>query len=138
MTDWIRAAWVVVALHALVSIVHSVTHVQLSITPALSDALFIVVVILALPIVSVLLLRRSSRAAWLLSASLGASFIYGALSHFVLAGPDNAFALGGSGWATSFLATTIGLAILEVLGFGVGLILTARLKIPSGPAAPPA
>ena len=133
-----RAAWIVVAFHAVVTLVHAVAHVELAILPAPPDAVFIGVVIIALPIVSVAFLQRNARFAWVFVLSFAGSFVYGALSHFVLSGPDNALALTASTWTGVFQVTTIALAVLEALGAVIGIALVSRARTPSGPAAPPA
>ena len=138
MTDWYRAAWIVVVLNAAVTAVHAAAHVELAILPAPPDAVFIVVVIIALPIASMAMVRRDPRFAWLLILSFGASFFYGALSHFVFAGPDNTFGLSPGPWTGVFQVTSGILAVLEVAGVAVGIALVPRARIPSGSAAPPA
>jgi nucleoside-diphosphate-sugar epimerase len=135
---WHRAAWIVIWVHLAVLLLHTGAHVALEILPALPDSLFILIAMYALPIASVAYLRRAPRAAWGLLLAFAASFVYGAISHFVIAGPDNAFRLPAGEWATTFQATTAGLAVLEGLGILAGAVLVARLRTPSEPVGPPA
>lgn len=117
---------IVAILHAAVTVIHGAAHFALQILPPVLDTLFIVVVIIALPILSVLFIRRAIRARWSYLIAFAASFAYGALSHFVLPGVDNAFSVSASAWATTFQATTFLLAILEVLGAAIGVGLVFR------------
>ena len=121
---------VAVAIHTAIAIVHGAAHAALGILPPPLDAVFILAAVYVLPVASVLLIPRDPRAWWVLAIALGAAFAYGAASHFVLSGVDNAVRLPAGGWSAVFLATTVGLAIFEALGVALGIRhLTA--KVPS-------
>ena len=121
---------IVAILHAAVTVIHAAAHLALQILPPVLDTLFILVVIVALPILSVLFIRTAAWARWSYLIAFAASFAYGALSHFVLPGVDNIISVSASAWATTFQATTFLLAILEVLGaaIGVGLVFRRELR----------
>lgn len=138
VTDWYRDAWIVIVLNAAITTVHAAAHIELAILPPPPDAVFILVVIISLPILSMAMVRRITRFAWVLMLSFAASFVYGALSHFVLAGPDNALGLSQGPWSGVFQVTSGLLAVLEMAGVAVGIALIARARTPSGSVAPPA
>ena len=137
VTDWYRDAWIVIVLNAAITTVHAAAHIELAILPPPPDAVFILVII-SLPILSMAMVRRITRFAWVLMLSFAASFVYGALSHFVLAGPDNALGLSQGPWSGVFQVTSGLLAVLEMAGVAVGIALIARARTPSGSVAPPA
>jgi len=126
LPDWFRYAVIVVILHAGVTVIHAAAHFALQILPPVLDTLFILVVIVALPILSALFIRTAACARWSYLIAFAASFVYGALSHFVLPGVDNVISISASAWATIFQATTFLLAILEALGAAIGVGLVVR------------
>ncbi len=136
MVDRYRYALIVVVLHLAFLVIHAAAHVALAILPQVLDSIFIVAVMFVSPVLALALLRRRPGVAWTLPMGFAASFAYGAMSHYVLPGPDNAFALPAGAWAAMFQATTAGLAVLEALGILAGFALVLPLRTLSGPAGP--
>lgn len=135
--DWYRSAILVVAAHFAVLVVHTAAHFALEIVPQTLDLLLILLVFFALPIASVALFGKEPRTAWVLLVAFTITFAYGGLSHYAFSGPDNALGLTPDTWSVVFQATTVALAGLEGLGIVVGLMLVARTRTPSVPAARP-
>ena len=125
MTNFVRWAIVIVAVHAAVVAVHSAAHAALMILPGTAfDAAFIGGVIILAPILAaVLLARRSALGRPLLFLSMFASCGYGAVSHYVLPGPDNVAAVAPDGIGLIFVATTALLAVIEGAGIALGFVL---------------
>src|SRR5437899_9023320 len=71
--------------HFVVNLVHATAHFGLQILPAGLDLVFILGVILVGPIVALIILRfNPPLAAALLAVLMGASFVYGLVSHFLV------------------------------------------------------
>ena len=129
-----------VLVHLGVVGVHSAAHVALGIVPGTVDSAFIVGVIVAGPLVAALVLRsRPTLGLALLGAFLLASFAYGIDNHFLTTGPDRLSVLMSEPWTGVFVVTAVALAALEIVGGLLALTVAAlRIRIPSGPARPPA
>src|SRR2546428_9373087 len=90
--------------HFIVSLVHSTAHFALQIIPAGIDLVFIVGVILIGPLVALAILRfNPPLAAGLLAVLMGASLVYGIVSHFLVAGPDTVPVAGSPTWTWPLL-----------------------------------
>ncbi|MGH9970974.1 MAG: hypothetical protein ACREBG_24725 [Pyrinomonadaceae bacterium] len=134
-----RLGIAIVALNFLINVVHSAAHSALHIfLPALWQNAYILLVIVALPIVSgILLWRRARGGFFLLLLSMMGSLIFGAYYHFIAPGPDNVGSLGQHSWAFPFQVSAALLAVTEAAGSAVGLIgLKAELRrSPKTPAS---
>jgi hypothetical protein len=121
-----RAGILVVVLHALVVVVHSVAHSILYIHMSLWQNIYIFLVIVVLPVVSgVLLWRRppgASPAFILLLLSMLGSLVFGGYYHFILGGPDNVAWLTDHSWTLPFQVSAVLLALTEAAGGVVGLL----------------
>src|SRR5947209_11686452 len=97
-----RLDWYLIGLvlaHFVVSLVHATAHFGLQILPAGLDLVFILGVILIGPIVVLVLLRfNPPLAAGLLAVLMGASFVYGIVSHFLVLRPDTVTLIGPPTW----------------------------------------
>ncbi len=114
-------------LHLGVQLTHAYSHAAADVPiPALQQA-YIVVVVTLLPIVSVwLVFRRSLRlGAALLATSMYSAFVFGYLLHFVVDTPDLHSNVVGDGEAV-FFHSALSLALIEFVGFAVGLVSVAR------------
>src|SRR5439155_25337554 len=101
--------------HFLVTLVHATAHFALQIVPVGLDLAFILGVILVGPLVALVILRfNPPLAAGLLAVMVGASFVYGLVSHFLVPGPDNVVLIGSSTWTALFAATASFLCFLEL------------------------
>jgi hypothetical protein len=119
--------------HLVVTLVHATAHFALQILPAGLDLVFVLGVILIGPIVGLVILRfNPPLAAGLLAVLMGASFVYGLVSHFLVAGPDNVAFVGLQTWTVLFVATAFLLGVLELGVLLVAVIaFWAAAKTPS-------
>src|SRR5436309_9740125 len=123
--------------HFIATLVHATAHFALQIVPDGIDLLFIVGVIWIGPLVALVILRfNPPLAAGLLAVLMGAAFVYGLVSHFLVAGPDNVARIGSSTWTALFVATASLLGFLEASGLLVAVIaFWTAARTPSGPVA---
>ena len=123
--------------HFIATLVHATAHFALQIVPAGIDLLFIVGVIWIGPLVALVILRfNPPLAAGLLAVLMGAAFVYGLVSHFLVAGPDNVAFVGAQTWTVLFVGTAFLLGVLEVGCLLVAVIaFWAVARTPSEPAA---
>ncbi len=123
--------------HFVVTLVHATAHFAVQILPAGLDLAFILGVILIGPIVALVILRfNPPLAAGLLAVLMGASFVYGLVSHFLVPGPDNVSFVGSQGWTVLFVATAFLLGVLELGSLLVAVIaFWAAASTPSEPVA---
>src|SRR5881296_4575060 len=120
--------------HFIVTLVHATAHFALEIVPAGIDLVFIIGVILIGPLVALVILRfNPPLAAGLLAVLMGASFVYGIVSHFLVPGPDNVTFLRSQTWTVLFVATAFLLGVLELGVLLVAVIaFWAAARTPSG------
>ena len=112
----------VVVLHVLVVIPHSVAHTMMHIDMNLWQNVYIAMVIVIGPVVSGILLWRSSRSGFaLLVLSMTGSLLFGIYYHFLAPGPDNVAFLHLHQWTQTFRVSAVMLAVLELVGVIVGL-----------------
>jgi hypothetical protein len=117
----------VVALHFLVVIPHSIAHTMMHIDMNLWQNIYIGLVILIGPLVSGILLWRSSRSGVaLLVLSMTGSLLFGIYYHFVAPGPDNVAFLHPHPWMQTFRVSAVLLAVFELVGVIVGLLGISR------------
>jgi len=123
--------------HFIATLVHATAHFALQIVPDGIDLLFIVGVIWIGPLVALVILRfNPPLAAGLLAVLMGAAFVYGLVSHFLVAGPDNVAFVGAQTWTVLFVGTAFLLGVLEVGCLLVAVIaFWAVARTPSEPAA---
>src|SRR5438132_11255305 len=89
----------VVLAHFVVNLVHATAHFGLQILPAGLDLVFILGVILIGPIVALVILRfNPPLAAALLAVFIGASFVYGIVSHFLVPRPASVTFMRAPAW----------------------------------------
>jgi hypothetical protein len=124
----------VIFAHLALVLVHTVAHLELQIVPGVPDLAFVLAVILVGPVASLPILRfNRPLASGLLAVFMAAAFAYGFQSHFLIAGPDNVSVVAANVWTLVFVATAIGLGVLELIGVGVAAILFSRaVRSPSG------
>jgi hypothetical protein len=105
--------------HAVVVWLHGEAHQNLGVDTFdwLGD-LFIYVVILAAPIVSLILLwtRFQASGIWLLLGSMAGSLIFGSYNHFVAITPDHVSHLPAGEAQTPFRITAFLLVVVEIVG----------------------
>src|SRR2546425_5020487 len=123
--------------HFGVTLVRAPALFGLQFLPAGLDLVFILGVILIGPIVALVILRfNPPLAAALLAVLMGASFVYGIVSHFLVPGPDNVTLIGSQTWTVLFVATVFLLGVLEIGVLLVAVIaFWAAARTPSEPVA---
>jgi hypothetical protein len=120
---WLLAA---VAAHLAISAVHAAAHSNAHVPLSPVSNLFVLVVILAGPLVGVALLWRfPAVGAWIVASTMAASLVFGVLNHFVFASPDHVSHVAPE-WRTLFATTALLLALTEGLGSGLALRLVQR------------
>ena len=123
MDRYFRLGVAVVVLHALVVIPHSIAHTMIHIDMNLWQNIYIGLVIVIGPVVSGILLWRSSRSGFvLLVLSMTGSLLFGIYYHFVAPGPDNVTFLHPHPWTQTFRVSAVMLAVVELGGVIVGLL----------------
>ena len=132
-----RLEWYFIAIvfvHLGVVLVHTVAHLVLGIVPSPPDTVFIVAVILVGPVLALPILRfNRPLASGLLAIVMGAAFAYGVQSHFLIPGPDQVSIAASDPWTYVFVITAAILAVVELAGLAVAVILFGRaIKSPSG------
>ena len=111
---WLTAA---VLAHLAVSIVHGRAHAGADVPLSPAANLFVFIVILAGPLIGLVLLWPAERfGTWVIAITMAASFVFGVVNHFVLAGPDHVAYVDGR-WRPLFATTAVLLAATEAFGF---------------------
>ena len=125
-----KIALAVVAMHFVVVVLHSIAHQLLSVNASPAQLAFIFPVIIVAPVVAGVLLPRFEKfGTVLLTASMIGSFVFGVYYHFIAKTIDHVAhvaQLEPHFWSQMFLATSYLLAISELLGAVVGLLLLVR------------
>lgn len=120
----------VVVIHFAVVVLHSIAHEVLSVKATAAQLAFIIPVIIVAPVVAGIVLPKFERAGTiLLTASMLGSLVFGVYYHFIADTIDHvahvAF-LEPVFWSQIFQLTAFLLALSEMLGTGLGLILLLR------------
>ena len=122
-----RIALAIVAIHFVVVVLHSIAHQLLSVNASPAQLAFIVPVIIVAPVVAGVMLPKFEKfGTVLLTASMIGSFIFGVYYHFIAETIDHVAhvaQLEPHRWSQMFVATSYLLAISELLGAVVGLML---------------
>ena len=108
--------------HFAISAVHGFAHTRANVALPPAAMSFVVVVILAGPLLG-LVLRHAvlpRAGAWIIAATLTGSFVFGLLNHFVMDGADHVMRVVGPSH-TLFGVTAALLAISEALGAGLAV-----------------
>jgi hypothetical protein len=128
-----RLAVLVVILHVIVTIPHSISHTNLHIAMDTWQNIYIFVVILIAPIVAAVFIWIRPRSGFaLLTISMIGSFAFGVYYHFIAAGSDNAFMLPASSWTLTFQLSAWLLAITELSGTVIGFLGLANRLVQTG------
>jgi amino acid permease len=114
----LRVVLVIVLAHAAVNVAHAAAHIaeEIALPPAANA--FVVLVILLAPFLALGLLytRRQRAGAWLLFGSMLGALLFGVVYHFVLVGPDNIMQAPDGSWGSTFQASALLLAVIELSG----------------------
>ena len=118
------SAVVIVWLDLVVAVIHAQAHIGANIWLSILGKVFVVVVILIAPLLSLFLLH-TARLEWLgallLLLSMLAAFLFGVWNHFLLPGSDNIGHVPPGVWQQPFQVTAVLLTILQAAGIGIGL-----------------
>ncbi len=113
----------IVWLHAIIMVLHGLSHVENGIWLSFFGDAFVSVVIVLAPLLALLFLH--SRWLWsgalLLALSLLSALIFGLWNHFLVPGADNVAQVPPGSWRLPFLITSILLALVEVVGTAIGV-----------------
>jgi len=120
----------IVAAHLVISLAHGGTHQwgHVPLTP--TATLFVVIVILAGPLVGLAVTRVAKRAGhWIVATTLAGAFVFGVVNHFLVPGTDHVSHVTGDAqlW---FTVTAVLLAVTEAMGCVLAALL-ARSPITS-------
>ena len=125
-------ALIVVAIHFVVVVLHSIAHQTLPVNATSAQLAFIVPVIVVAPVVAAIMLPKFERAAMvLLTASMLGSFLFGVYYHFIADTIDHVAHVAHREplfWSQMFQITSYLLAITEAAGLAVGLVSLLRQK----------
>jgi len=125
-----KIALTIVAIHFVVVVLHSIAHQILSVNASPAQLAFIFPVIIIAPVVAGVMLPKFEKfGTVLLTASMIGSFVFGVYYHFIAATIDHVAhvaQLEPHFWSQMFLATSYLLAISELLGAIVGILLLVR------------
>ena len=125
-----KIALAIVAIHFVVVVLHSIAHQLLWVNASPAQLAFIVPAIIVAPVVAGIMLPKFEKfGTVLLAASMFGSFVFGLYYHFIADTIDHVAhvaQLEPHGWSQMFVATSYLLAISELLGAVVGLLLLLR------------
>lgn len=123
-------AFVVVAIHFVVVVLHSIAHQVLPVKATPAQLAFIIPVIIVAPVVAAAMLGRFEKAGVvLLTVSMFGSFVFGIYYHFIADTIDHVAHVAHREplfWSQMFQVTSFLLAITEAAGAAVGLISLVR------------
>jgi hypothetical protein len=124
-------AFGVILIHLAIILVHGLAHSRLGIGLNAAQEIFVGAVITVAPLVAGYLLWKDKlrSGGTLLAASMAGAFVFGVFFHFIEPGADNVnhqFPLGLTNWTRLFEQTAVGIAVLEILGLILGLILILK------------
>jgi hypothetical protein len=125
-----KIALAVVAIHFVVVVLHSIAHQTLSVNASPAQLAFIFPVIIVAPVVAGFMLPKFEKfGTVLLTASMIGSLVFGVYYHLIADTIDHVAhvaQLEPQRWSQMFVATSYLLAISELLGAVVGLMLLLR------------
>jgi hypothetical protein len=120
----------IVAMHFVVVVLHSVAHQLLSVNASPAQLIFIFPVIILAPVIAGVMLPKFEKfGTMLLTVSMIGSLVFGVYYHFVAETIDHVAhvaQLEPHRWSQMFVTTSYLLAISELLGAIVGLLLLLR------------
>jgi hypothetical protein len=124
LRGWLAAA---VLIHLGISLVHGAAHAHANVPLSRAGTLFVLIVILAGPLVGLALTWPAERlGSWLIAVTMAGSLAFGLINHFVLDSADHVTHVQPE-WRALFAATAVLLALTELLGSGLAIrVLRAR------------
>jgi hypothetical protein len=111
----------IVLAHLIVSIVHGVAHSGAHVLLSPAATLYVLVVILAGPLIGLALMASGRQlGSWVIAAALVGSLVFGFVKHFVFPSPDHVAHVDPH-WRSLFATTAALLAVTEALGCGLAI-----------------
>jgi len=115
-----------VLVHLAVTLVHGMAHTQAQVPLSRAANLFVVIVILAGPLVGLALMWPAERVgSWVIALTMAGSLVFGLINHFVLSSPDHVAHVAPP-WRPLFATTAVLLALTEALGVALAVRLAGR------------
>jgi len=113
----------IVLIHLLVNFAHGWAHHQLEIGLTTFQSAFVIIVVLALPLLALQMVwtARIRLGLKLLSASMFGALLFGLYHHFLIPGPDHVHSQPGSTSGTVFVLSSYLLLITEAIGTYIGI-----------------
>jgi hypothetical protein len=112
---------VAVLLHLVVVLVHGAAHADAHVPLSRLGNLFVVLVIVAGPLVGLAMTWPAERfGLWIIAVTMMGSLVFGAVNHFIAAGPDHVASVDPS-WQPLFATTAVLLSVTEALGAGLAI-----------------
>jgi hypothetical protein len=113
----------IVGVHLLVNITHGLAHRALHVGLTLPASIFVIVVVLIVPLLSMALVWtvKERLGLILLTLSMSASFLFGLYHHFLAMGPDHVNSQPWGPWGLVFGVTAYALLITEAIGTYTGI-----------------
>lgn len=117
-----RAAAAVLAVHLLGNLAHGGVHVAAPVPTTPFQAVFVAVVLVAVPVAAVVAMARGRLRAGgaLFAAAMAASLAFAGYFHWLSATPDNVAAVAAP-WRGPFEASAAVVAVADLVGIGVGV-----------------
>jgi hypothetical protein len=122
--------WVIAAVlsHLLVAGAHGAAHAGAHVPLSRTADLFVMVVILAGPLVGLALLPFAEPIGmWVIALTLAGSLVFGFVNHFVFVSPDHVSHIAQQ-WRPLFATTAVLLVVTEALGSGLAIRLARRRR----------
>jgi hypothetical protein len=117
----------IVMLHLIVSVVHGSAHTGAMVEQGPAATSFIVVVILAGPLVGLVWLWMNPRiGAPVIAVTMAASLLFGVINHFIIPGADRVDHVAMA-WRGLFGSTAVFLAMTEAAGAALGFAYGRRV-----------
>jgi hypothetical protein len=117
--DWALAA--IVLAHFAITMAHGAAHQSAHVPISLWAQLFVLIVIVAAPIVGLGLSIRSPRTGvTLVAASMAGSLVFGLVNHFLIVSPDHVREVAAAS-RPLFASTAVLLVLSEAAGAGLAL-----------------
>ena len=124
---WVGA---IVLTHLAITLVHGIAHQRLQIELSAYESLFVMICVLALPLLALALIwtRGNRFGLALLAIAMFGSLAFGLFHHFLATGADNVNSQPDSSLGAAFVWTAYALAFTEALGayFGAHFLFRKR------------
>src|SRR5262249_20137620 len=115
---WLAAA---VLAHLIISIVHGAAHAGAHVPLSRAANSFVIIVILARPLVGLALTWPAERiGSWIIALTMAGSLVFGFVNHFMFESPDHVAHVEAH-WRALFATTAVLLALTEALGSGLAI-----------------